>query len=217
MKYDSSRVIINKILDHTELNKKMILEIGCGNGRITQEIACFAHHAVGIDPNFEKVNHAKANNANIDFLLGRGEELSFEDESFDCLIYTLSLHHHQDPVAALMEAKRVVKNSGKIVIIEPCADGEVEKLFDIFHNEYDSKIFAQKAIDDSCLKIMSSEYFAATWIFDDADEICDYLSDYFKIFPDINIKYQVIDCLKDKSSNKPIVLEDRMIIHTLLR
>jgi 2-polyprenyl-3-methyl-5-hydroxy-6-metoxy-1,4-benzoquinol methylase len=38
-----------------DLSDKRVLEIGCGNGRITTHLAQFASHVTAIDPNEERI------------------------------------------------------------------------------------------------------------------------------------------------------------------
>ena len=61
--------------------------------------------------------------------------LDFQDESFDIVVFTLSLHHVPDleMITAINEAIRVVKRDGHIVFLEPATDGtffDAEIMFD---------------------------------------------------------------------------------------
>lgn len=51
------------------------------------------------------------------------QRLPFDDNSFDVLIATCLLIHLQQPEAALKEWRRVVKDSGEIVVYVPCDPG----------------------------------------------------------------------------------------------
>ena len=67
-------------------------------------------HFIGIDP-LIGVQPRK-----FDFVLGLGEYLPFKNASFDQVLFVTSLDHFIDPVKALQEAKRVLKNSGEICV-----------------------------------------------------------------------------------------------------
>ena len=44
-----------------DLSGQKVLEVGCGNGRITTHLAQFAAHITAIDPNEDRITIAKAN------------------------------------------------------------------------------------------------------------------------------------------------------------
>ena len=44
-----------------DLTGQRVLEVGCGNGRITTHLAPHAAHVTAIDPNAERIAQAKAN------------------------------------------------------------------------------------------------------------------------------------------------------------
>ncbi len=56
------------------------------------------------------------------------------DSLFDLVLFTLSLHH-QNSSAALKEAYRVLKNNGKLIIVEPLVKGELQQFFHLFDDE----------------------------------------------------------------------------------
>ena len=49
---------------------------------------------------------------------GRAEQLPFEDESFDTIVFTLSLCTNPDPAGALREARRVLRPDGRLLVLE---------------------------------------------------------------------------------------------------
>ncbi|MDG2450045.1 MAG: methyltransferase domain-containing protein [Saprospiraceae bacterium] len=51
------------------------------------------------------------------FFRALGEYLPFQDNIFDQVIFATSLDHFLDPFIALMEAKRVTKNDGEILVL----------------------------------------------------------------------------------------------------
>ncbi|GJM42617.1 MAG: hypothetical protein DHS20C20_28990 [Ardenticatenaceae bacterium] len=44
-----------------DLTGQRVLEVGCGNGRITTHLAPHVAHIIAIDPNEERIEQAKAN------------------------------------------------------------------------------------------------------------------------------------------------------------
>ena len=214
MMTDSDQRIAEKIFQFVDLKGKRVLEVGCGNGRISSLLASKADQLIAIDPDKLKIEEAKARGVGVDFYVGSGENLDFPDNVFDVIIFTLSLHH-QDSEQALKEAKRVFKEGGTILVIEPAVDGEVEKLLSLLVNEDQAKLDAQEAIIECGLKINQSQNFTAKWSFDNIEDLQKSPFDYYEMRFDIQVAEKILDQVCEKSSKSPIVLEDLMIIQLL--
>ncbi len=214
MKTDSDQRIAEKIFQFVDLKGKKVLEVGCGNGRISSLLASKADQLIAIDPDKLKIEEAKARGVGVEFYVGSGENLDFPDNVFDVIIFTLSLHH-QDCEQALKEAKRVFKEGGAILVIEPVVEGEIEKLFSLLINEDQTKLDAQKAIIESGLKIDKSQHFTAKWSFDNIEDLQKSPFDYYNMRFNIQVAEKILDQVCEKSSKNPIVLEDLMIIQLL--
>jgi hypothetical protein len=130
------------------------------------------------------------------------------------VIFTLSLHH-QNSRKALREASKVVKTCGKVFVIEPVIEGEVERFFAFLHNENKDKRLAQKAIMDSGLSIVASEVFTAKWIFGNEDDLFQSMFEYYDMPFDSDITLKMYNLLGEKRKSNPIVLVDTMIIQSL--
>ncbi|MEN6463527.1 MAG: DVU_1556 family methyltransferase, partial [Syntrophomonas sp.] len=94
-----------------------VLDLGCGTGATVNYLYEKYHiTAVGIDPSEKMIEAAKGNYGYADFFLGKGEELPFEDESFDCVLAecTLSLMDNLDSV--IKQVYRILKENGWFVI-----------------------------------------------------------------------------------------------------
>ena len=120
-----------------DFNNAKILEIGCGDGGRSRQIAEKCGHLTAIEPDQSLLARAKsANNLpNIDYLPGSASRLEFADQTFDIIFYTLSFHHvpANEIIRAIDEAVRVVKPDGFVVFLEPTFDGsffESEIIFD---------------------------------------------------------------------------------------
>jgi ubiquinone/menaquinone biosynthesis C-methylase UbiE len=214
MKTDSDQRIAEKIFQIIDLKDKRVLEVGCGNGRISSLLAPRAEKLIAIDPDKLKIEAAKARGVGAEFYSGSGENLDFPDNVFDVIIFTLSLHH-QNSQQALKEAKRVLKKGGLILVIEPVVEGELEKLFSLVINEDQARLDAQKAIVESGLKIDPSQYFTAKWYFDNIEDLQKSPFDYFEMRFDIHVAEKILGQVGEKASSNPIVLEDLMIIQLL--
>lgn len=145
---------IKEITAHCDLSDKTILEVGCGQGRITHDLARHARRVVAIDSDERALQTARSriNAENVTFLRCRGESLAFPEGCFDLVVYSLSLHHlPQDAMrASLAQAAGLLGEQGMIVVIEPDKSGtliEAEERFGVGDgNEAGEKDAARHAI-----------------------------------------------------------------------
>lgn len=214
MKENCPEKIYDQIVKYSDLTNKNILEIGCGNGRISSLLSVESDTFIAIDPDSIKIKQAHTHIPGVDFRVGSGQNLNFPDSFFDIVIFTLSLHH-QNSQKAMSEASRVLKQSGKILVIEPRVEGEVEQVFSFLQNENNEKLRAQKAVDDSGLLIVDSNIFTAEWIFNDKDDLLQSVFHRYDMVFDTDISLKILKFVGDKIHNSPIVLIDTMIIHSL--
>jgi ubiquinone/menaquinone biosynthesis C-methylase UbiE len=113
-----------ELKDFIKKNSK-IIDIGCGSGILANELSrSFDAEVTGVD-----IIDVRA--YKIPFKLIDGKELPFEDNSFDNALIAYVLHHAQDPIHVLEEAKRVAKN--KIFVYEDIPEGLVTKIFTKIH------------------------------------------------------------------------------------
>src|SRR5207237_3664964 len=96
-----------------------ILDVGCGPGTITADLAAIVAPAsvVAMEISPEALELAKAEAAargqlNIEFVVGDVAALEFADASFDVVHAHQVLQHVGEPVAALREMRRVCKPAG---------------------------------------------------------------------------------------------------------
>jgi SAM-dependent methyltransferase len=90
-----------------------ILDLGCGDGQLTQRIATSGACVVGVDVSPEMV--AAARGRGIDAQEGAAELLPFADRSFDAVFSNAALHWVRDQDAMMAEARRVLKPGGRFV------------------------------------------------------------------------------------------------------
>lgn len=97
-----------------------VLEIGCGTGLFTAEIAKTPHHVTAIDISKELLEKARVRvtTDNVTFALENAYATSFSDMSYDAVIGSSCLHH-LDLRKALKEFHRLLKPGGKIFFTEP--------------------------------------------------------------------------------------------------
>jgi len=97
-----------------------VLELGCGTGSFTRELARSGADVVAIDVSPELLEIAKADcsAANVRYEIQNAYELSYPDAIFDSVVGS-SVLHHLEVEDALREIYRVLKPSGAIYFTEP--------------------------------------------------------------------------------------------------
>jgi trans-aconitate 2-methyltransferase len=99
-------------LDHSE----RILDVGCGEGKVTAQIAARARKAsvVGVDPSHDMISFAQAHHAlpNLRFQVADARSLAFQDE-FDLVVSFNALHWVPDQQSALRSIHSALVNGGK--------------------------------------------------------------------------------------------------------
>jgi ubiquinone/menaquinone biosynthesis C-methylase UbiE len=98
-----------------------VLDVGCGPGTITADLALLVApgEVVGLDASADVVAQARAHadglggaTANLRFEVGDLFALTYPDASFDVVHLHQVLQHLADPVAALVELRRVLRPDG---------------------------------------------------------------------------------------------------------
>ena len=183
------------------------LEVGCGNGRMTADLAQIADNLVATDPYVEELRSARHRvEIPVKFVAAFGESLPIAANSFDIVAFTRSLHH-QKPHKALSEARRVLKEGGQILILEPVADSLFERLFAVFDDESWKFKLAEKAIDRSGLEVLRSESVRTWWVFENFTEMASYLFEYFGLELDREKKNSMSQILGDRRGLEPLPIE----------
>ena len=98
-----------------------LLDVGCGPGTITCDLATRVEAIVGIEPGEEILRTAEATKVewgadNVQFQTGDVYSLDFADDSFDVAHAHQVLQHLTDPVRALREMVRVTKPGGVVAV-----------------------------------------------------------------------------------------------------
>ena len=129
------------ILEPHKINSEKInaLEVGCGGGILTEEIAKMGFITTGIDPSEQSLNiaikHANDDNLKIKYEKGTGENLPFQNNSFDIVFCCDVLEHVRDLPKVISEISRVLKNGGIFI-------------YDTFNRTFISKIATIKILQE---------------------------------------------------------------------
>lgn len=128
-----------------------VLDIGCGDGTYTHELAELADVRTvhGIDPAAEAVRLAKARTTrpDVSFAVSSAYQLPYADDTFDVALLRGVLHHMGRPVDALRDALRVAPT---IVVVEPNGYNPGLKVLErcsTYHIEHGEKSYAPLVLD----------------------------------------------------------------------
>ena len=113
------------------------LDVGCGGGFLAEEFAALGCQVTAVDPSPVSIDaargHAVARSLDIDYRVGAGERLPFQDSAFDLAYCCDVLEHVSDLARVVSETARVLKPGGLY-------------LFDTINRTLKSKLLVIKAM-----------------------------------------------------------------------
>jgi ubiquinone/menaquinone biosynthesis C-methylase UbiE len=121
-----------------------ILDLGCGTGRYSALLAKCGAKVIGIDPSAQMLEQAKRKvtpQCQFELCHGTLEGMSFPDEHFDLVLAALTLSHIPELESILVEATRILKRGGFMVISDihpywPVSGHDYTEFFDETGQEY---------------------------------------------------------------------------------
>ena len=111
-----------------------VLEIGGGSGEhlsYVKYVPGLSYTSVDIRDKFSDTHVENLSDdltKKLDFVVGDAQKLPFPDSSFDRVFSTCLLHHVDDVLAVLLEARRVTVGGGEIAFIVPTDPGFLNQL-----------------------------------------------------------------------------------------
>lgn len=102
----------------------LVLDLGCGEGRVTRSIAKRSEKAVGIDASPTLIQDAVAADEGPSYLVGDATDLPFRSKTFDAVVAYNSLMDLNDMTRGVAESGRVLKTRGNfcVCILHPIGD-----------------------------------------------------------------------------------------------
>jgi ubiquinone/menaquinone biosynthesis C-methylase UbiE len=142
---------------HTEVIEELlepanakIIDVGCGAGQITRTLTEMGAEVIGIDPGKRQLERARAAETvgNEIYIEGTAEDLPFEDEAMDIILFFNSFHHvpRKEFTRAIKESQRVLRPGGKLFFTEPIAEGPQFELSRLINDETEIRALAYESI-----------------------------------------------------------------------
>ena len=133
---------LRKLFDRLAGSSGDLLEIGCGIGVDSVELARCGFRVTAVDLTQAAIEiakkHAAHSRVSIDFRTGNAESLDFADESFEVVYSFGVLHHTPNMERAISEVRRVLKPGGAAYIMLYHRTSIVEWVHRLFRLPYES-------------------------------------------------------------------------------
>jgi ubiquinone/menaquinone biosynthesis C-methylase UbiE len=112
-----------------------LLDIACGPGSLTLELAPHVARATGLDITPAMLDQARAAQArsgadNVEWVEGDGAHLPFPDGAFSLVTCSAAFHHFECPADILGEMVRVCRPGGRVVVSDVTPDADKTEAYD---------------------------------------------------------------------------------------
>jgi ubiquinone/menaquinone biosynthesis C-methylase UbiE len=108
------------VLDYLGVQKGLkLLDVSCGTGFLLLAAAKRGLETFGIDISQQAVRVSRMVSPNSEITVGRGEDLQFDEQTFDYVTCLGSLEHFLDMDKGLQEMRRVAKDDATFCIVVP--------------------------------------------------------------------------------------------------
>jgi SAM-dependent methyltransferase len=116
-----------------------VLDVGCGEGRLTAELRAAGAAVVGVDVAEEPLRRARALDPLLDVRLVSAEgPWPFDDASFDLVWAGETIEHVADTEAWLSEVRRVLRSGGTLLLSTPAHGPLVRLAAALSRREFDA-------------------------------------------------------------------------------
>lgn len=189
--------------DEAKKAKGAVLDIGCGQGLFLKQFADRGWRTVGIEVSSAAAFHAREVQG-LDVLVGERATHELADDSFDIICLWHVLEHTQQPKFLLSEARRILKNDGKLLLSVPNFSSLEARLGNQgwFHLDVPRHVThftqqgLQSTLDDTGWEITKKSYFTPEYDFfsfiQTAQNMCGL---------DMNLLYRIIRSGKLRSND----------------
>lgn len=120
-----------------------ILDLGCGSGQLTAQIADLAGEVVGIDQSPDMIGQAKSDYGHLNFKVADATDFYFE-EKFDAIFSNAVLHWVKNYEASIMSMSKNLKPGGRLVL-EFGGKNNIGNMLSVLKSELKNKGYVNKS------------------------------------------------------------------------
>ena len=96
-------------------------DLGCGTGQLTETVAPYVRRVISVDGSTDMLDaarHRLGGAKNVELRQGELENLPIDSGELDVAMLSLVLHYSPSPARALAEVGRVVRKSGRVLVVD---------------------------------------------------------------------------------------------------
>lgn len=200
---------------HARIWGKRVVEIGCGDGRMTRHLMDRTSRLIALDPDWSALQECRDSVFGAPLVCGTGLNPAIGPGSCDVVVFSFSLHH-QNSHAALVEASRMLGPDGRIIIFEPVDFGPVAEIFRLFRDEHADMQRARQAVQHASLWMDHDALLACQLVFQDMEDLLSHFFGYYDTSRSPEMVSRIQEILGQSDGAGPLCLED-YIRFTVLR
>lgn len=169
-------VTLNETLGSLHLDGgERVLDVPIGTGelaaRLLEKWPCLRISGVDLSPLMLKQAEAKQSLSTVELHEACVTELPFPDNEFDCVFCVNSFHYFSQPQLALGEIRRVLRDGGRLILVDWCDNYLACKLCSVwlrivdpaFHRTY-TQGKCEALLTESGFQVLRSSTFRVDWI-----------------------------------------------------
>jgi ArsR family transcriptional regulator len=99
----------------------VVADLGCGTGNASELIAPLVQRVIAVDREQAMLDAAQrrlAGRDNVEFRIGELTQLPLDDGEVDLVLVFLVLHHLDEPVTAVRQIARVLREGGRALVVD---------------------------------------------------------------------------------------------------
>ncbi len=132
-----------------------VLDVGAGTGALAFALAARAASVVALELDEEAAARARVDAPpNCEVVVGDGEQLPFDDFSFDVAASLRTLHHTPRPELLVAELARVTKHGGTILVADQLAPTDPLAAFELNRFERARDASTSRVLSDGDLRAL---------------------------------------------------------------
>jgi len=139
--YDPKEQELELLKNKINFNNKTVLDIGCGTGRLSFRILPYIVELIGIDIEKEAIDICKKKlqkstySHKAKFLVLDANLINLPELYFDIVIFSWSIYLVSDKEKVLYNVRRILKNGGYVVVLQPIGGDYEETLFHFYEKD----------------------------------------------------------------------------------